>query len=248
MITPEESDQYCATEARSISDKQLAANRANSQCSTGPNTVVGKARSSQNARTHGFSTGRVLAQTPEESVYYCGLVLRYIKDLEPMNVLEEQIVCTLADCHFQLDRLHAIEEQALWTLAGRFSYMTSESVPKILNSGMTWDRSKGDRIDEPARYERHWYRKQVRARRDLREEQDRREANERQNLLTQWEELHQRLFDPKKDRLKRPNGFVLSESALYREWSETEREAVRQSLENAAKAAQEEENSSPPLV
>src|SRR5437899_6770682 len=38
-----------------VSEKQLAANRANATRSTGPRTSEGKARSAQNARSHGFT-------------------------------------------------------------------------------------------------------------------------------------------------------------------------------------------------
>ena len=41
-------------QAKSVSPRKLAANRANAQHSTGPQTADGKAKSSQNSRKHGF--------------------------------------------------------------------------------------------------------------------------------------------------------------------------------------------------
>jgi hypothetical protein len=41
--------------SHTVSPEQLAANRANAASSTGPRTPEGKARSSQNARKHGFT-------------------------------------------------------------------------------------------------------------------------------------------------------------------------------------------------
>jgi hypothetical protein len=49
-----------------ISDKQLAANRANAAQSTGPRSPEGKARSAQNARKHGFTASTFTVVRLEE--------------------------------------------------------------------------------------------------------------------------------------------------------------------------------------
>jgi len=53
-----------------VSDKQLAANRANAQRSTGPRTPEGKAIARYNALTHGILARAVIpeALTPYESL------------------------------------------------------------------------------------------------------------------------------------------------------------------------------------
>ncbi|MGC1686331.1 MAG: hypothetical protein WA734_11980 [Candidatus Acidiferrales bacterium] len=48
------SDQSQRSPSKLVSPEKLAANRANAQHSTGPKTMQGKAKSSQNSRKHGF--------------------------------------------------------------------------------------------------------------------------------------------------------------------------------------------------
>ena len=79
------------------SDKQLAANRANAARSTGPRTPEGKARSAQNARTHGF-TATTFA------------VVR-VEDLREVERLKDDLVA-----HYQprnSQELFAIERMAI---------------------------------------------------------------------------------------------------------------------------------------
>lgn len=50
------------------SERKLRANRANAQASTGPKTVLGKARAAQNARRHGLSLPISLDQELSEQI------------------------------------------------------------------------------------------------------------------------------------------------------------------------------------
>jgi len=50
------------------SDRQIAANRANAQKSTGPKTAAGKLTSAQNARRHGLSSPFLLTPTSSAKV------------------------------------------------------------------------------------------------------------------------------------------------------------------------------------
>ena len=52
-----------------MSNRQLEANRRNAAKSTGPKTTEGKAISSQNARTHGFTASTVVITTENRELY-----------------------------------------------------------------------------------------------------------------------------------------------------------------------------------
>ena len=70
------------------SDKQLAANRANALKSTGPRTPEGKARSSQNARTHGFTASTFAVVRLEELDEIARLKHDLLAVYQPVNSQE----------------------------------------------------------------------------------------------------------------------------------------------------------------
>ncbi len=82
---------------RTVSDKQLAANRANAARSTGPRTPEGKARSAQNATKHGFA-GSTFA------------VVR-LEDLEEISDLKDDLVAVYQPINAQ--EIYAVERIAI---------------------------------------------------------------------------------------------------------------------------------------
>ncbi len=73
---------------RPVSDRQLAANRANAQRSTGPRTPEGKARSAQNARRHGFAAQHFTVAGVEEADAVAKLKDDLIAFYQPLNSQE----------------------------------------------------------------------------------------------------------------------------------------------------------------
>ncbi len=92
-----------------LSEKQLAANRANAQRSTGPRTEEGKQRSSLNARRHNL-TGQVTAMTAEDRVAHNTFSEALIKSMAPEGALELQLAQRIATDSWRLNRASAIED------------------------------------------------------------------------------------------------------------------------------------------
>jgi hypothetical protein len=92
-----------------ISDKQLAANRANAKKSTGPRTPKGKAICEMNGFQHGF-TGLAVVMTNEDREAMNAFVKPYIQRLNPIGEIELQLAQTIAHDNFRLNRLKAVEE------------------------------------------------------------------------------------------------------------------------------------------
>jgi hypothetical protein len=92
-----------------LSEKQLAANIANAQRSTGPRTEEGKQRSSLNARRHNL-TGQVSAMTDEDRIAHDAFSAALIKSMAPEGALELQLAQRVATDSWRLNRASAIED------------------------------------------------------------------------------------------------------------------------------------------
>jgi hypothetical protein len=92
-----------------LSEKQLAANRANAQHSTGPRTEEGRQRSSLNARRHNL-TGQVTSMTDEDRIAHDTFSKALISAMAPEGALELQLAQRVATDSWRLNRASAIED------------------------------------------------------------------------------------------------------------------------------------------
>src|SRR3954454_6661147 len=92
-----------------ISERRLAANRANAQLSTGPRTEAGKAVSSLNAVKTGLCGRTVLLADEEEACAYQEHVERVFAWWGPDNVEEHALVQALADTQWRLESIPGLE-------------------------------------------------------------------------------------------------------------------------------------------
>jgi hypothetical protein len=104
--SPERSDG--SGPASTISASQLAANRANSQLSTGPKTPEGKAKSSMNAVKTAL-TGRTVLLPTDDVAAYEEHVADFFKEFDPLGARECALVQLLADNSWRIDRVFALE-------------------------------------------------------------------------------------------------------------------------------------------
>src|SRR3954447_6463839 len=92
-----------------ISERRLAANRANAQLSTGPTSPEGKAVSSLNAVKTGLCGRAVLLADEEEARAYREHVERVFAWWNPDNVEEHALVQALADTQWRLESIPGLE-------------------------------------------------------------------------------------------------------------------------------------------
>ena len=90
------------------SPERIAANRANAQKSTGPNTPEGKAASKMNALKHGILSREVLVSGENEEEL-TALHEWFREDLQPVGPIEITLVDQIVTTHWRLRRVLAAE-------------------------------------------------------------------------------------------------------------------------------------------
>lgn len=87
-------------------------NRQNASHSTGPKTPEGKHRSSLNALRHGL-TGQIIVLPGDDLHAYQRHVQSFVTQCNPKGAIESQLVQTLADTAWRLNRVSALENNLL---------------------------------------------------------------------------------------------------------------------------------------
>ncbi len=93
-------------------EKQITANRANSQKSTGARTAEGKETISQNALKHGLLSERLITST-ENAQDYFALLAGLVDSLNPIGMLETVLVERIAVALWRQKRLVTAESATL---------------------------------------------------------------------------------------------------------------------------------------
>jgi hypothetical protein len=91
---------------------RAAANRANSQHSTGPRTPAGKQRSSLNALRHGLTAASPLLPSEDQAAYDAHRG-GFFGEYQPATPTESQLVQELADTSWRLNRIPLVEAEVL---------------------------------------------------------------------------------------------------------------------------------------
>ena len=95
-----------------ISEAQLAANRANAQLSTGPTSPEGREKSSQNRIIHGLS-GKFRLLGWEDPEQFQELLSSLFKEHEPTNDSERRLVDSMAQHFWLMQRAITLQDRML---------------------------------------------------------------------------------------------------------------------------------------
>jgi hypothetical protein len=168
------------------SKKRIAANRRNAKKSTGPKTSAGKAKSAQNATTHGLTAQRQVVLADEDPTAFNELRVELHLELAPGSQFEKLLVDRIVAVQWRLGRVPAVEAELLTSLR-------KDDVGLDVGLGGAWLRDAGPyggALSRLARYEAMLERSLVRLLAELRRLQSARLRGERQSAEA-WEEARE---------------------------------------------------------
>ncbi|HLH42093.1 MAG TPA: hypothetical protein VKV74_03830 [Bryobacteraceae bacterium] len=163
-------------------------NRQNAARSTGPLTPEGKRRSSLNALRHGL-TGQTVILPQDDLAAYRASCAQFFAELKPVGLLESKAVQTIADTHWRLDRIRAMENN-LFALG--FQEHSGLSSDPAIDSALAQAKSLDQRADLLVRlslYEQRLHRTLAKAHAELKLLQQER-AQARQQALEDAARIH----------------------------------------------------------
>ncbi len=163
-----------------VSNRKLAANRANAQLSSGPTTSGGKAKSCLNAVKTAL-TGRTVLLPADDAAAYEQHVLAYTKELRPLTQRECDLVQSIADTAWRLKRIPALEmaiyAQGRIQFAESFDNHDAALRPSMieLHTYLTYEKQLRNLQLQEARLARR-YEKDTAELRKMQQERDQREG------------------------------------------------------------------------
>jgi len=109
-------------------DAQIKANRKNAKKSTGPKTPEGKAKSAQNATTHGLTASHdvIKGESQEE---FDAHKQGFLDVLNPQNAVEDFLADRVASLAWRLKRASRIERQMLDGFAADMQFLRRQRPP-----------------------------------------------------------------------------------------------------------------------
>jgi hypothetical protein len=108
---------------------QAAASIANSKLSTGPSSAAGKQTVSANALDHGLASSKPAhVALPGEEERFANHLESYRKAYAPANQPEEDLVRTLAESYWRLERAHKLENALFSQILKQDDYKALEPI------------------------------------------------------------------------------------------------------------------------
>jgi hypothetical protein len=121
---------------KTMSLKQLAANRRNAQKSTGPKTPNGRTVSKMNALKHGILSKEVLVRgkhARENEREFYALQARFQEHLKPVGPLEEMLVDRIVTAHWRLRRALKAESGHIALNVDNGHWRRSNHIPSVVS-------------------------------------------------------------------------------------------------------------------